>query len=43
MAIQWIQEQLGASGIQIHYNYVTLYTKTMLRNDFSILIHKLFA
>ena len=37
------QEQLGASGMQIQYNYVTLYTKTMLRNAFLILMHILFA
>ena len=33
----------GASGMQIQYNYVTLYTKTILRNAFSILMHILFA
>ena len=37
------QEQLGASGMQIQYNYVTLYTKPILRNAFSILMHILFA
>ena len=37
------QEQLGASGMQIQYNYVTLYTKTILRNAFSILMHILFC
>ena len=37
------QEQLGASGMQIQYNYVTLYTKTILRNGFSILMHILFT
>ena len=33
------QEQLGVSGMQIQYNCVTLYTKTILRNAFSILMH----
>ena len=37
------QEQLGASGMQIQYNYVTLYTKPILRNAFSVLMHILFA
>ena len=37
------QEQLGASGMQIQYNYVTLYTKTILRNAFSFLMHILFT
>ena len=37
------QEKLGASGIQIQYNYVTLYTKPILRNAFSILMHILFS
>ena len=35
------QEQLGASGMQIQYNFVTLYTKTILRNAFSILMHRI--
>ena len=26
------QEQLGATGMQIQYNYVTLFTKIMLGN-----------
>ena len=33
------QKQLGATGMQMQYNYVTLYTKTMLRNAFPILMH----
>ena len=37
------QEQLGVAGMQIQYNYATLYTKTMLRNAFPILVHILFT
>ena len=33
MAIQWISRAtIGVAGMQIHYNYVTLYTKIMLSN-----------
>ena len=37
------QEQLGASGMQIQYNYVIVYIKTMLGNVFPILMHIIFA
>ena len=36
MAMQWIPR---ATDIQIQYNYVTLYTKTMLGNAFQTLMH----
>ena len=37
VAIQWIPRATGATGMQIQYNYVTLYTKAMPGYVFPIL------